>query len=236
MRIHHLIDGRPVESARYFETVNPATQEVLAEVAQGGADEIAAAVAAAKNAFPAWAGRSAPERARLMNRLADLITKHVPDISETETRDTGQVIGQTRKQLVPRAADNFRYFAEMCVRVDGHTYPTDTHLNYTLYHPVGVCALISPWNVPFMTATWKVAPALAFGNTAVLKMSELSPLTAARLGELALEAGIPAGVLNVVHGYGGEAGEPLVAHPDVRAISFTGSTATGNRIVKAAGL
>ena len=236
MRIHHLIDGRPVESARYFETVNPATQEVLAEVAQGGADEVNVAVAAAKHAFPAWSGRPAPERARLMNQLADLITKHVPELSETETRDTGQVIGQTRKQLVPRAADNFRYFAEMCVRVDGHTYPTDTHLNYTLYHPVGVCALISPWNVPFMTATWKVAPALAFGNTAVLKMSELSPLTAARLGELALEAGIPAGVLNVVHGYGGEAGEALVAHRDVRAISFTGSTRTGNRIVQTAGL
>ncbi len=124
----------------------------------------------------------------------------------------------------------------MCVRVDGHTYPTETHLNYTLFHPVGVCALISPWNVPFMTATWKVAPCLAFGNTAVLKMSELSPMTAARLGELALEAGIPKGVLNVVHGTGREAGEPLVAHRDVRAISFTGSTATGNRIVRAAGL
>ena len=137
---------------------------------------------------------------------------------------------------MPRAADNFHYFAEMCTRVDGHTYPTPTHLNYTLFHPVGVCALISPWNVPFMTATWKVAPCLAFGNTAVLKMSELSPMTAARLGELALEAGIPAGVLNIVHGYGQAAGEPLVSHPDVRAISFTGSTATGNRIVKAAGL
>ena len=137
---------------------------------------------------------------------------------------------------MPRAADNFHYFAEMCVRVDGHTYPTPTHLNYTLFHPVGVCALISPWNVPFMTATWKVAPCLAFGNTAVLKMSELSPLTAARLGELALEAGIPKGVLNVVHGYGKTAGEALVSHPDVRAISFTGSTATGNRIVQAAGL
>ena len=137
---------------------------------------------------------------------------------------------------MPRAADNFHYFAEMCTRVDGHTYPTPTHLNYTLFHPVGVCALISPWNVPFMTATWKTAPCLAFGNTAVLKMSELSPLSAARLGELALEAGIPAGVLNVVHGYGDEAGEALVAHPDVRAISFTGSTRTGNRIVRAAGL
>ena len=124
----------------------------------------------------------------------------------------------------------------MCTRVDGHTYPTPTHLNYTLFHPVGVCALISPWNVPFMTATWKVAPALAFGNTAVLKMSELSPMSAARLGELALEAGIPGGVLNLVHGYGKDAGEPLCRHPDVRAISFTGSTATGNRIVQAAGL
>jgi len=124
----------------------------------------------------------------------------------------------------------------MCVRVDGHTYPTPTHLNYTLFQPVGVCALISPWNVPFMTATWKVAPALAFGNTAVLKMSELSPLTAARLGDLALEAGIPGGVLNVVHGTGQGAGEPLCQHPQVRAISFTGSTVTGNRIIRGAGL
>jgi 5-carboxymethyl-2-hydroxymuconic-semialdehyde dehydrogenase len=236
MRIQHLIDGRPVGSDRTFETVNPANQEVLAEVARGGAAEIDAAVAAAKAAFPAWASKPATERARVMQRLADLIAVHVPELADAETRDTGQPIAQTGKQLVPRAADNFRYFAEMCVRVDGHTYPTQTHLNYTLFQPVGVCALISPWNVPFMTATWKTAPALAFGNTAVLKMSELSPLTAARLGELALEAGLPNGVLNVVHGYGAEAGEALVAHPDVRAISFTGSTATGNRIVKTAGL
>ncbi len=234
--INHLINGQPVSGTDYFETVNPATQEVLAEVAAGGAAEVHAAVAAAKDAFPKWAGLPAPERAKLMRKLGDLIAAHVPEIARTETDDTGQVIAQTGKQLIPRAADNFHYFAEMCTRVDGHTYPTPTHLNYTLFHPVGVCALISPWNVPFMTATWKVAPALAFGNTAVLKMSELSPLTAARLGELALEAGIPPGVLNVVHGTGREAGEPLCAHPDVRAISFTGSTATGNRIVKAAGL
>src|SRR5574343_1310626 len=119
----------------------------------------------------------------------------------------------------------------------GETYDSDTgHLNYTLWTPVGVVALISPWNVPFMTATWKTAPCLAFGNTAVMKMSELSPLTATRLAELVLEAGIPPGVFNLVHGYGDTAGEPLVSHPDVRSISFTGSTATGNRIVKAAGL
>lgn len=234
--INHLINGQPVTGTDYFETVNPATQAVLAEVAAGGAAEVHAAVAAAKDAFPKWAGLAAPERAKLMRKLGDLIARHVPEIARTETDDTGQVIAQTGKQLIPRAADNFHYFAEMCTRVDGHTYPTPTHLNYTLFHPVGVCALISPWNVPFMTATWKVAPALAFGNTAVLKMSELSPLTAARLGELALEAGIPPGVLNVVHGYGKDAGEPLCSHPDVRAISFTGSTVTGNRIVQAAGL
>ena len=236
MQIQHLINGVPVDGTDYFETLNPATQEPLAEVARGGAAEVDAAVAAAKAAFPAWAGTPATERAALLRKLGDLITQHVPELSVTETRDTGQVIGQTKKALVQRSADNFHYFAEMCVRVDGHTYPTPTHLNYTLLHPVGVCALISPWNVPFMTSTWKVAPALAFGNTAVLKMSELSPLTAARLGELAVEAGIPAGVLNIVHGYGTEVGEPLCRHPDVRAISFTGSTLTGNRIVKNAGL
>jgi len=236
MKIDHLIGGKAHSSRSYFQTTNPATQEVLAEVALGGAVEVHAAVAAAKAAFPAWAGRPASERAALLRKLGELIARDVPAIARTETTDTGQPIAQTAKQLIPRAAENFHYFAEMCVRVDGHTYPTQTHLNYTLYHPVGVCALISPWNVPFMTATWKVAPALAFGNTVVLKMSELSPLTAARLGELALEAGIPPGVLNVVHGYGAEVGEPLCQHPDVRAISFTGSTATGNRIVRNAGL
>ncbi len=236
MKIDHLINGKAVAGKNYFETINPATQEVLAEVAAGGEAEVNAAVQAAKDAFPAWAGLPATERAKLIRKLGDLITKHVPEIAQAETNDTGQTISQTGKQLVPRAADNFHYFAEMCTRVDGHTYPTPTHLNYTLFHPVGVCALISPWNVPFMTSTWKVAPCLAFGNTAVLKMSELSPLTAARLGELALEAGIPAGVLNLVHGYGKDAGEPLCSHPDVRAISFTGSTATGGRIVQAAGL
>ena len=236
MRIDHLINGKPLADSRYFETINPATQEVLAEVAAGGEAEVNAAVAAAKDAYPKWAATPASQRAKLMRKLGELVAAHVPEISELETNDCGQVIAQTRKQLVPRAADNFSYFAEMCTRVDGHTYPTETHLNYTLFHPVGVCALISPWNVPFMTATWKVAPCLAFGNTAVLKMSELSPLSAARLGELALEAGIPAGVLNLVHGHGKDAGEPLCRHPDVRAISFTGSTATGNRIVQSAGL
>ena len=236
MHIQHLINGSAVDSSEHFETVNPATQQVLASVASGGAAEVHAAVAAAQAAFPAWAGRPATERAALLRKLGELISRDVPQIAHTETQDTGQTISQTGKQLVPRAADNFAYFAEMCTRVDGHTYPTPTHLNYTLFHPVGVCALISPWNVPFMTATWKVAPCLAFGNTAVLKMSELSPLSAARLGALALEAGIPAGVLNIVHGTGHAAGAPLCSHPGVRAISFTGSTTTGQHIMQSAGL
>ena len=236
MHINHLINGKSVASATTFASVNPATQDVLAEVAAGGKAEINAAVAAAKEAFPKWASMPAPQRAKLIRKLGDLIAAHVPEIALLETNDCGQVIAQTGKQLIPRAADNFYYFAEMSTRVDGHTYPTETHLNYTLFHPTGVCALISPWNVPFMTATWKVAPCLAFGNTAILKMSELSPMSAARLGELAMEAGIPPGVLNIVHGTGKDAGEPLCKHPDVRAISFTGSTTTGNRIVQAAGL
>ena len=234
--ITHLINGQAVNSQETFDTLNPATQEVLATVAAGGKAEVDAAVGAAKAAFPAWANTPAPQRAKIIQRLGELIAADVAQIAHTETNDCGQTISQTGKQLIPRAADNFSYFAQMCTRVDGHTYPTDTHLNYTLFHPVGVCALISPWNVPFMTATWKTAPCLAFGNSAVLKMSELSPMSAARLGELATQAGLPPGVLNIVHGTGKDAGEPLCMHPDVRAISFTGSTVTGNRIVKSAGL
>ncbi|WP_322994806.1 5-carboxymethyl-2-hydroxymuconate semialdehyde dehydrogenase [Castellaniella sp.] len=235
--IKHLINGREVESAQVFETVNPATGEVLAEVARGGAAEVEAAVQAAKDAFPAWAARSTGDRAAILHRLGELITRDVPELAHLETQDTGQVIGQTGKALVPRSANNFHFFAEQIKRLDGDSYPSDTgHLNVTMWQPVGVCALISPWNVPFMTATWKLAPCLAFGNTAVMKMSELSPLTVDRLGQLALEAGVPPGVFNIVHGYGAETGEPLVSHPDVRAVSFTGSTVTGTRIVKSAGL
>lgn len=235
--IKHIINGQQVESAETFETINPATGEVIAEVASGGQEEINAAVAAAKAAFPKWAGTAVKERARLVKKLGDLIAAHVPEIADLETQDTGQVTNQTKRTLIPRAADNFHYFAEHIQHMHGETYDSDTgHLNYTLWQPVGVCALISPWNVPFMTSTWKTAPCLAFGNTAVLKMSELSPLTAHRLGELALEAGIPPGVFNVVQGFGNTAGAALSSHPDVRSISFTGSTATGNHIVRAAGL
>jgi len=234
--ITHLIDGRRVESKTTFQTLNPSNNEPIDEVAAGGEEEIDRAVQAAKTAFPAWAGMPAPKRAKLMQKLGELIHNDVDEISRLESTDTGQSYARTRNLLIPRAAENFYFFADMCQHVDGHTYPTSDHLNYTLYQPVGVFGLISPWNIPFMTATWKTAPCLAFGNTAVLKMSELSPLSADRLGQLALEAGIPAGVLNVVHGYGKTAGDALVRHKDVRGISFTGSTVTGNRIVERGGL
>ncbi|PAK15370.1 5-carboxymethyl-2-hydroxymuconate semialdehyde dehydrogenase [Burkholderia ubonensis] len=237
MTIKHWIDGREVESRETFTTLNPATGEVITDVASGGEAEVDAAVRAAKVAFPKWANTPAKERAKLMRKLGELIERNVPALAALETQDTGLPIAQTSKQLIPRASENFNFFAEVCVQMNGRTYPVDDQmLNYTLYQPVGVCALISPWNVPFMTATWKTAPCLALGNTAVLKMSELSPLTADQLGRLALEAGIPPGVLNVVQGYGATAGDALVRHPDVRAVSFTGGTVTGKKIIERAGL
>ncbi|WP_175713345.1 5-carboxymethyl-2-hydroxymuconate semialdehyde dehydrogenase [Burkholderia ambifaria] len=237
MTIKHWIDGREVESRETFTTLNPATGDVITDVASAGEAEVDAAVRAAKAAFPKWANTPAKDRAKLMRKLGELIEKNVPMLAALETQDTGLPIAQTSKQLIPRASENFNFFAEVCVQMNGRTYPVDDQmLNYTLYQPVGVCALVSPWNVPFMTATWKTAPCLALGNTAVLKMSELSPLTADQLGRLALEAGIPPGVLNVVQGYGATAGDALVRHPDVRAVSFTGGTVTGKRIMERAGL
>ncbi|WP_175796974.1 5-carboxymethyl-2-hydroxymuconate semialdehyde dehydrogenase [Burkholderia ambifaria] len=237
MTIKHWIDGREVESRETFTTLNPATGDVITDVASAGEAEVDAAVRAANAAFPKWANTPAKERAKLMRKLGELIEKNVPMLAALETQDTGLPIAQTSKQLIPRASENFNFFAEVCVQMNGRTYPVDDQmLNYTLYQPVGVCALVSPWNVPFMTATWKTAPCLALGNTAVLKMSELSPLTADQLGRLALEAGIPPGVLNVVQGYGATAGDALVRHPDVRAVSFTGGTVTGKRIMERAGL
>lgn len=236
-KVNHWINGKSVESKEYFEDINPATGDVIAEVASGGQKEIDEAVAAAKAAFPKWANTPQKDRARLMRKLGDLIDKNVDRIAETETMDTGLPIHQTKNVLIPRASHNFEFFAEICQQMNGRTYPVDDKmLNYTLLQPVGVCALVSPWNVPFMTGTWKTAPCLALGNTAVLKMSELSPLTADILGELVNEAGIPPGVFNIVQGYGNTAGDALVKHKDVRAVSFTGGTKTGRTIMQSAGI
>ena len=235
--IKHWINGKEVASDETFENINPATMEKICDVASGGAKEVNMAVKAAKEAFPKWSKTPAKERAKIMRRFGELIDQNVDKIAELETLDTGLPIHQTRNVLIPRASHNFDFFAEVCTRVNGHTYPVDDQmLNYTLHQPVGVCGLVSPWNVPFMTATWKTAPCLALGNTAVLKMSEFSPLTANELGRLALEAGVPEGVFNVIQGYGYSAGDALVRHPDVRAVSFTGGTTTGQKIMSNAGI
>ncbi|MBJ7556513.1 5-carboxymethyl-2-hydroxymuconate semialdehyde dehydrogenase, partial [Marinomonas spartinae] len=214
-----------------------ATGEVLAEVAHASDTQVAEAVAAAKAAFPAWANMPVAKRSKIIEKMGDLIAQNVDELSALETADTGLPLYQTRNALVPRASNNFYFFAEKSRQMNGHTYPMDDQmLNYSLYQPTGVCALISPWNVPFMTGTWKTAPCLALGNTAVIKQSELSPLTTDFLGKIALEAGVPAGVFNVVHGFGGTTGNALITDPSVNAISFTGGTATGKHIIANAGL
>ncbi len=234
--IRHLIGPHWVESRETFEVENPATREVLAEVAQASAEDVAAAVAAARAALPSWAATPAAERARLMRRFGEVIDAHVEEIARLETRDTGLPITQTWKKQIPRASHNFAFFAEMATRTDGHSYPVDDqHLHYTLRRPVGVAGLITPWNTPFMLETWKLAPCIALGNTAILKPAELAPLTADLLGHLALEAGIPPGVVNVVHGVGEITGDALVRHPDVNVISFTGETSTGRLILERGG-
>src|SRR5947207_12661228 len=231
--VKHFIAGEWLDSAggATFETLNPATNEPFARVAAGGKAEVDRAVAAARRAFDEgpWRMMPARERAKALLRIADLIDKHTDDISALETLDTGLALAQTRRTQVPRAADNFRFFAEMATRMhDGHTFPVDTqYLNYTVRRPVGVAGLITPWNTPFMLETWKLAPCLAAGNTCVMKPSKWSPLSAHKLAEVVQEAGLPPGVFNLVQGSGTDAGTPLVEHPDVQLISFTGSTETG---------
>ncbi|MET4692663.1 5-carboxymethyl-2-hydroxymuconate semialdehyde dehydrogenase [Endozoicomonas lisbonensis] len=235
--IKNYINGQWVESSETFETVNPATGEHLATVAQASPEQVALACESARAAFPAWANMPVQKRAKIINRIGDLIADNVETLSELETKDTGLPLYQTRNALIPRASNNFYFFAEMSKQMNGHTYPMDDQLlNYTLYQPTGVCALISPWNVPFMTGTWKSAPCLALGNTAVMKQSELSPLTTDLLGKIMEEAGVPKGVYNIVHGYGSTTGQALITNKEVNAISFTGGTSTGEHIIANAGL
>lgn len=238
--INHIplyINGAFVDSAsgETFDNLNPFTNEIINRVAAGDRADIDRAVQAAKEAFHngSWGAMKTEERLRYMERIAALIDANVEEIAYLEAVDTGLPISQTRK-MVARAADNFRFYAAMVrARLVGEAYQQDDEfINYTVYQPLGVVGLITPWNAPFMLETWKVAPALATGNTVVLKPAELSPLTAHKLAQLIDEAGLPKGVFNVVHGFGETAGAALVAHPDVAAISFTGETTTGSLIMK----
>jgi aminomuconate-semialdehyde/2-hydroxymuconate-6-semialdehyde dehydrogenase len=235
----HWIGGERVSSAGTFTDVSPIDGSTIGEIARGTAVEAEAAVAAAKAAFPAWAATSRAERARLLHAIADGVEKRIEELAVVETTDNGALLRSHRRGVMPRVAHNFRFFADWLLTLEHEDFDTCPsggsaagrgHTNHVSWDPAGPNVLITPWNAPLMLSTWKVAPALAAGNTVVLKPAEWTPLTASLLADIAAEAGLPAGVLNVVQGYGSEIGDALTSHPDVRRISFTGSVPTARRI------
>jgi len=231
----HYIDGSFLPTSDWIDVYEPATGSVYAQVARGTQTEVSRAVAAAEQAFPAWSQRPATERAAILFRIADLLEERLEAFAHAESLDQGKPLWLARTLDIPRSIANLRFFAAAALHVWSETHAAPGLLNYTLRHPLGVVGCISPWNLPLYLFTWKIAPALAFGNTVVAKPSELTPLTATRFAELCQECGLPPGVLNIVHGYGPEAGAAIVEHPSIRAISFTGSTATGEYIARTAG-
>jgi acyl-CoA reductase-like NAD-dependent aldehyde dehydrogenase len=233
-----LIDGRWVDAAsgKRFEDLNPTTGEVLAQVAEADAADVRRAVAAARTAFEAgpWSRMSGGERGRILLRVADLLEREADAIARLESQDNGRPIRETSAQaaILPRW---FRYFAGWADKIEGETIPVEgPYLNYTLRVPLGIIGQITPWNHPLLIATKKIAPALAAGNTIVVKPSELAPLSVLEFGRLCQEAGLPEGVLNIVPGFGPTAGQAICEHPDVAKIDFTGSTATGQAISRLA--
>jgi aminomuconate-semialdehyde/2-hydroxymuconate-6-semialdehyde dehydrogenase len=244
----NLIDGRlvPAVSGMELDNTDPATGHVIGTLPASDGADVDAAVGAASRAFPAWSAAPAGQRAAMLRRLADLIERDLDPMARAESIDTGKPITLARSMDIPRAAANFRFFADACENPRSETYRTDSPmpapgsavpgsaLNTVLRRPLGVVALISPWNLPLYLLSWKIAPALAWGNTCVCKPSELTPTTAFMLSKLGIEAGLPPGVLNIVHGLGSACGAALVKHPGVKAVSFTGGTATGAAIAAAA--
>ncbi|MGD9767676.1 MAG: aldehyde dehydrogenase family protein [Pseudolabrys sp.] len=233
-----LIDGRPVAalSGRTFETLNPATEDVIAVVAEADQHDVDLAVAAARRALEGpWGRMRAAERGRILNKLADLIEQYGEEIAALESRDAGKPISAVLRQDLPAALDTLRYYAGFTDKINGQVIPARPDaLTYTVREPVGVVAAIVPWNFPLMIGMWKIAPALACGCTVVLKPAEITPLSALRIGELSLEAGLPPGVFNIVPGFGRSAGQALVDHPDVDKVTFTGSPAVGRQILAGA--
>ncbi|HKO56167.1 MAG TPA: aldehyde dehydrogenase [Thermoanaerobaculia bacterium] len=236
-RLANFIGGRfvPPASGSYLDDVAPACGSVIAEIPDSDERDVNAAVDAARAAFPAWSRTPVEQRSRLLLKLADLIEQNLEELAQLESRDNGKAITLARRLDIPRAVLNFRFFATAVLHQASEAHVTDAAaLNYTLRQPLGVAGLISPWNLPLYLLSWKIAPAVASGNTCVAKPSELTPLTANRLAELSLEAGIPPGVINIVHGLGGKAGAALTKHPDVPLISFTGGTVTGAAVAASA--
>src|SRR5436190_20375800 len=219
-RIPNLVDGRlvPPSSGRWLDVIEPATGQVFALAPDGDAADVDAAVDAARRAAPAWASAPASERSRHLLRLASLIEERLDAFAECESRDAGKPLQNARSVDIPRAISNLRFFAAAATQFASEAHAMeDAAVNYTLRQPLGVVGCISPWNLPLYLLTWKFAPALAAGNTVVAKPSEVTPATAGMLAELAVDAGFPPGVLNLVHGRGPSVGQAIVDHPDVRA-------------------
>jgi aldehyde dehydrogenase (NAD+) len=229
-------EWRSASSGASMDVVNPATEDVIARVASAGRDDVDAAVAAARAALNGpWGKMSARERGRLVRRLADRLLERVDEVARLETLHNGKPISESRNIEIPAAAECFEYYAGWADKVMGETIPVKgNYLVYTLREPVGVVAAIVPWNFPLLLAAWKVAPALACGNTVVLKPASQTPLTALALGEIAVEVGLPPGVLNVITGPGSSVGQAIVEHPGVDKVAFTGDTSTGKAIMKSA--
>jgi len=237
LRLANFIDGEfvPPHGGAYFDDFEPASGNVIAQIPDSDRADVDAAVAAAKAAFPAWSRTPAEQRSRVLLKLADLIEQNLEALACLESRDNGKPVSLARRLDIPRASANFRFFATAILHHASEAHVTDAAaLNYTLRQPLGVAGLISPWNLPLYLLSWKIAPAIAAGNTCIAKPSELTPLTANRLAELTLEAGLPPGVVNIVHGYGPKAGAAICEHPDVPLISFTGGTVTGGRVAATA--
>lgn len=229
-------EWRAAASGAEFDTLDPATGQPHARCAEAGTAEVDAAVAAARAALDdaAWAGLAPAQRARILWRIGELIDEHAEELAALETRDQGQPLGISQAVSVPAAAEHFRYYAGWVTKIEGETAPVSFPgvFQYSRREPVGVCALITPWNFPLMIASWKIAPALACGNTVIVKPAEQTPMTTIRLVELCQEAGVPAGVVNLLTG-GPETGKALVGHAGVDKVSFTGSTDVGREIVRA---
>ena len=242
MALLNLIDGawRAPAGGAYLDVYEPATGEPFARCPDADASDVAAAVEAAQLAAPGWAAMPVERRARLLHRLADLVEARLDEFAALESRDSGKPVKLARSVDIPRAVSNLRFFAAAIETWGGESHamalgqPDQGAVNYTLRQPLGVVGCISPWNLPLYLFTWKIAPALAAGNAVVAKPSEITPCTAALLGELSIEAGFPPGVLNIVHGRGPSVGQAIVEHPRVKAVSFTGSTATGAHIAATA--
>ncbi|WP_110929270.1 aldehyde dehydrogenase [Bacillus massiliglaciei] len=235
----HFINGQylPSDNGKSFNNINPATKEVLGTVAEGGKAEINLAVSAARRALNGpWKRMTSDERIKVIRRIGDIILERQEELARLESLDTGKPLSLSNSLDIPRSAFNFHFFADYLRGIGTEAYQTDNlAINYAVRRPVGVIGLINPWNLPLLLLTWKLAPCLAAGNTAVIKPAELTPMTATLLGEICKEAGVPDGVVNIVHGFGPDsAGSALSEHTDVDAISFTGETTTGKVIMKAA--